>query len=329
MSDLIQHYLDRYAKENFINEYMEYLNNPNGKCPYVDIDGDEFFYNDLAEFLSKQLGDLGYEFERPVKSKRPFAIKFRDETCSPDQYIYLASDQFGFSAPCRDRSMKSRAWDGERNYPYARYLSVNCDDDKGAADPKKRKFVASCIYETRTIGGSFIWPKVERRRRYKDHYQKYFSSMYNRQRGEHSYIRDRVDITLYEIRCFYHVYSQLKEKNYENFKTYAGKKHQGIILFNSQDESEKKAIYQWLSIFETFERYVEKLKFDDFVIKKKGKYLVRDMASEGALSPLDDIAEIEKIQDMDSGKLEILLENVKGCTELRSNKMMVDGSFTK
>lgn len=321
MSDLMQHYLDRYAKENFISEYKEYLKNPNGECPYDDIDSagteDEKFYNDITEFLTISIGDSKYEFERPEKSKRPrpFAIKFRDMDV-PADHIYLTSDQFGFSVPCRVSSMKSksRAWNGEKNYPYARYLSVNCDDAKGADDLEKIEFVARCIYETRTIGGSFLWPKVEIGGKY--------LSRYNTQRGEKNYIRDRVDITLYEIKCFYDVYSKLEEKKYENFKTnfeaYAEDKD--IILFNSQGEGEKKAIYRWLSIFETFERYVEKLKFDDFVIKKMGEYLIRDMASERALSPLD-ITKIKKIQNMDSGELKILLENVKECTESRSEKI--------
>lgn len=318
MSDLMQHYLDRYAKENFISEYKEYLKNPNGECPYADIDSagaeDEKFYNDITEFLTISIGDSKYEVEGPEKSKYPFAIKFRDMDV-PVDHIYLTSDQFGFSAPYggagkNNKCKKSSSWNGKRNYPYARYLSVNCDDAKGADDLKKIEFVAWCIYETRTIGGSFLWPKVEIGGQYK--------SMYNMRRGERNYIRDRVDITMYEIKCFYDVYSKLEEKNYENFK--ANFKAEGIILFNSQGEDEKKAIYRWLSIFETFERYVEKLKFDDFVIKKKGEYLIRDMASERALSPLD-ITKIKKIQNMDSGELKILLENVKECTKSRSEKI--------
>lgn len=319
MSDSKQHYLDRYAKKEFRSEYKEYLENPYGECPYADIDAvrtmDEKFYNDMTDFLTISIGDSKYEFERPEKSKYPFAIKFRDMDV-PADHIYLTSDQFGFSAPYGgvgkdNKCKKSSSWNGRKNYPYARYLSVNCDDDKGAGNSNEAEFVASCIYETRTIGGSFLWPKVEIGGQYK--------SSYNRQRGEQNYTEDRVDITLYEIKCFYDVYSKLEENNYENFKANF-KDYKGIILFNSQGEGERKAIYRWLSIFETFERYVEKLKFDDFVIKKMGEYLIRDMASERALSPLD-ITKIKKIQNMDSSELKILLENVKECTESRTEKI--------
>ena len=296
MSDL-KHYLDSYANEDFINEYMEYLKNPNVECPYDDIDDagakDETFYKDLTEFLTKQLGDSGYEFKRPVECEDTFAIEFRD---MENKNIYLRSDQFGFSALYGKGYKKSSSWKGKESYPYARYLSVNCDNDKGATDPEKIRFVASCIYETRTIGGSFIWPVVKRKRkrRNRDDYEDYFCSIYNRLRGEGSYIEDRVDITLYEISCFYHVYSQLEEKNYENFKKdykdYTKyiedtMKYPRFILFNSQDKVEKEAIYRWLSIFETFEGYVEKLKFKDFVIEDE---------------------------------LYNLLKNIKKCTELRT-----------
>ncbi|MBD5452327.1 MAG: hypothetical protein HDR25_06765 [Lachnospiraceae bacterium] len=301
--------LKYYEKTNFINEYIEYLNKPNRECPYEDIDTvrykDVVFYNDLAKFLEKMLG-LG--FKGPDKSDYPFAIKFQDN----QDVMYLTSDQFGFSVPYSDISKKhkkSKAWNGEKSYPYARYLSVRCDDDKGADDSEQRRFVASCIYGTRTIGGSFIWPKVKIGRDYK--------SIYNMHRGVGGYIEDRVDITLHEINCFYDVYSE-KKINYKSFEEEYKEKYPNNILFIRQCEDEKKAIYRWLSIFETFEGYVEKLKFADFVIKKEDKYLIRDMANEDTSTALD-ITKIKKIRDMDHDKeLYILLKNVKESTELRS-----------
>lgn len=98
------------CERGFYKRIYEYLKNPNGECPYDDIDAtgtkDENFYNDLAKFLSKCLGDSRYIFEEPDKSQYPFAIKFRDTAVLSDQYIYLTSDQFGFSAPCIDPRRK-------------------------------------------------------------------------------------------------------------------------------------------------------------------------------------------------------------------------------
>jgi len=324
MSDLKRHYLDDYAKKDFKSEYEKYLENPSEeKCPYKDIDAadneDENFYMDLAEFLTKALNSK-YEFEKPNKpnkSDKPFAIRFQDSNPpseNPDaKYIYLRSDQFGFSAP-----RASMAWNGEISYPYARYLSVNLDDNKGADEKEKRRFVAECIYETRTIGGSFIWPIVNTSGKW--------CSTYNKERGARTYIEDRVDITLHEVSCFYDVYSQIKEKYYSSFEEeytdfierYEEECPKNILFSRCQGEDEKKAMYRWLKIFETFNGYVVALKFDDFVIKsEEGKYLIRDMASNGGESTLN-IAKIKPIRQMNPDELYTLLTNVKERTESRS-----------
>lgn len=312
-----------YLKEDFENEYMEYLKKPNGECPYEDIDTVKCknvkFYKNLAKFLEKI---LGLEFKGPDIGDYPFAIKFQDD----QGVMYLTSDQFGFSAPYSDNSKenkKSLSWNGEKSYPYARFLSVKCDDDKGAGNMKQRSVVASCIYETRTIGGSFIWPKVKMGRAYQ--------SGYNMRRGVKSYIEDRVDITLYEVSRFYEVYSPPKGNKsvidncksvIKNYK----KDNPKSKLFGKPDyDNENLAMYRWLSIFETFEGYVEKLKFESFMakdkdgklIKENDKYLIRDMASEDASTPLN-IDKIKKIREMDHDELDTLLKNVKESTESRS-----------
>lgn len=322
----LKHYLVQYAKEDFREEYMEYLNKPNGECPYRDIDAvenkDVVFYNDLAKFLKKR---LELEVKGPDESDNPFVIKLQDD----QGVMYLTSDQFGFSAPRTNNRKELVAWNVDQ-YPYARYLSLKCDADKRT---EKIKFVASCIYETRTIGGSFIWPKVKIGRAYQ--------SGYNMRRGVNSYIEDRVDITLYEVSRFYEVYSPPKGNKsvidncksvIENYK----KDNPKSELFVQLDkDNENLVMYRWLSIFETFEGYVEKLKFESFMakdkdgklIKENDKYLIRDMASEDASTPLN-IDKIKKIKDMNIARdmnidmnrdpLFTLLKNVKECTESRS-----------
>lgn len=319
MSDVkLKHYLNGY----FVEEYMRYLeDSDNESCPYVDIDGVTAaradFYNDLKEFLNKALNPK-YKFK---VSQKPFAIELQipDSEC-----IYLRPDQLGFSAPRGDKK-KPVAW-GDR-YPYGRYLSVDSDNLE-----EKRRFVAECIYETRTIGGGFLWPVVKQE-------DGKYRSQYNMQRGVRGYIEDRVDITLYEIRCFYDVFSKIKEKNIndkEEFKEFQKEYQKFVVehkwnkpilfqlLFQQcepENELKKRAIYQWLKIFGDFNGYVEKLKFEPFVFKQDGSYVIRNMASEDACSKLD-VDKIEKIEEMNSDKLRILLTNVKECTEERTKSII-------
>lgn len=66
---------------------------------------------------------------------------------------------------------------------------------------------------------------------------------------------------------------------------------------------------------------MEKLKFEPFVFKQDGSYVIRDMASEDACSKLD-ADKVEKIEEMNSDKLRILLTNVKECTEKRTKSII-------
>lgn len=335
MSNL-HHYLESYAVEDFKKEYQRYLSlrNPGGYCPFKDIDiNNELFYRDLNKFLKKTLGSEELKFE-VFKINSNFTIevtiKVQDKE---DKIFYLTSDQFGFSAP-RNNGIGTAgvAWGENKNHQYARYLRAGCNES-GAEDMKMKKieFVTECIYETRTIGGSFLWPKVKTKGKWK--------SMYNMQRGVGCYIEDRVDITLYEIKCFYKAYSEVRgkygifEEEYEAFKKIYEKGYPDNILFKKQKQpdEEKRAIYQWLKIFETFGNYVDKLKFEpSFVMKKEdGQYLILDMESETPSELNDDkIEEIrkqkkqkEKDKDQEVERhraLCTLLNNVKNGTIRRS-----------
>lgn len=54
------------------------------------------------------------------------------------------------------------------------------------------EFLANYVYKTRTLGGSFLWPKS-------------LCSTYNKSRGIRNYIEDRVDLTLLEIKHIYEI----------------------------------------------------------------------------------------------------------------------------
>lgn len=135
----------------------------------------EILHYEDEEFISRRpkVKDFVQEYISYLKCESGRKDPYRD----PDNYrrcrkIYEMSkslwgdylpdiwgtDQLGFSAPSDRRTI------------YGKYLAESDDDDK-------YEFVAKCIYDTRTIGGCFIWPKVERKGIGK-------VSEYNKVRGE-------------------------------------------------------------------------------------------------------------------------------------------------
>lgn len=176
---------------------------------------DHSFFIDLETFLNEQ--------EKKMKEMYPnslqgyFEYRFtEDEGIEVSgtyikgkkmQPFYLRSDQFGFSAPVK-----------EKCYPYDLYIAKNENKDEAV------KKVIEWISMSRTIGGSFLWPMP-------------FYDKYNSQRGgkitsnRRYYIQDRVDLTLWEIKKWYNWKDILKrcstEENFghwmghfKDFKTY-------------------------------------------------------------------------------------------------------------
>ena len=141
--------LKHYLPDSFKKEYINFLNKFE-KNPYYYIDSvktaNEDYYNDLTKFLNCRLGIF---LENPKKDKNgPFAIYDKESN------LYFTSDSFGFSV----LGTEEKFWKSNCNYPYVRYLGVQRKEV--VKDIDKCSFVANCIYETRTIGGAFIWPKV-------------------------------------------------------------------------------------------------------------------------------------------------------------------------
>ena len=250
-------------KYEFIKKYAEWIENPRqGECPYSDPDAvsshNYEFYGEITEFLQDQKQqkkysncfDAGWEFEKPESKKkypedRTIALKKSED--DDEAYLYLTSDQFGFSAIKEDIT-----W-SPLKYPYAIYERCYKGD---------KSLIGDTIWYTRTIGGSFLWPKVKCVRNWQ--------SSYNLYRGVDSYIEDRVDLTLYEIKEFYDEYSV--EKDYEKIKDKLSEKGSNLLKY-----SDAEYIYKWLSIFKNFKTYVDFFCFDDFVNKEDDEYYPKDI----------------------------------------------------
>lgn len=117
--------------------------------------------------------------------------------------------------------------------------------NKSDKDPDAiAEFIANYVYTTRTIGGSFLWPET-------------LHEQYNKHRGNGSYIEDRVDLTLLEIKHYFE-YRELDDK--KNFK------YSGDILFSRYKIPDAQT---WFGFFDSFEDYVDFFMFNDFVDKDK------------------------------------------------------------
>lgn len=246
-------------KYEFVKKYAEWIENPRqGECPYSDPDEvnnninyvkNSEFYKALTVFLKcskkkiQESCDFVLEFKEPTDLEDKSRKKPGDRTITvqkdENDYLYLTSDQFGFSANKKGIYDEKNHKLNEK-YPFVKYVK------NGGV----KSLVGDTIWNTRTIGGSFLWPKVEDNRGY-------WVSTYNTERGvgknpvhvdDDFYIEDRVDLTLYEIKEFYEAY--IESKDYDSVKKNMSK--DSLIL----RYCDSKEIFIWLSLFGTFENYV-------------------------------------------------------------------------
>ena len=253
-------------KYEFVKKYAEWIEEPQGTCPYSDPDGvnennvkNIGFYTNITTFLNNRCIEFTDKSRLEVENIEflpPTGIK-KDEPEPKNRTIvveghnlYLTSDQFGFSANEDIYDNKNDRL--KKQYPFVKYV-----ENYGGSD----SLVGETIWYTRTIGGSFLWPKVD---------QNGWRSLYNKNRGVGSYIEDRADLTLYEIKEFYDEYSV--EKDYEKIKDKLSEKGSNLLKY-----SDAEYIYKWLSIFKNFKTYVDFLCFDDFVNKEDDEYYPKDI----------------------------------------------------
>lgn len=211
---------------------------------YNDPDNkeNEDFYDKLANFLNasriSRKNNKILSFKANEDPYGMITVYYKDKK-GAEHHFTIHSDQLGFSAvPCTYF---------KQNYPLSRYLEMQ--KNKSDKDPDAiADFLTKYVYTTRTLGGSFLWPESWHRD-------------YNMGRGNRSYIEDRVDLTLLEIKHYFE-YRELGDK--KNFKF---SKDRLFVHYKKTDAQ------TWFGFFDSFEDYVDFFMFNDFVkeINKNGK----------------------------------------------------------
>lgn len=245
---------------------------------YIDPDGKENkgFYRDLSNFLnaanSHRKNKLSFEaYETPDEM---ISVYYNKGKKGEKKYFSLQSDQLGFSAvPWIYFSTK---------YPLSRYFEMQ--KNKEAA-----QFLAEYVLTTRTLGGSFLWPET-------------LHEQYNKYRGIRSYIEDRVDLTLLEIKHFY--------------------EYRGDLLFRQYKNPDA---YTWFGFFKSFEDYVDFFMFNDFVkeIDKNGKkeYMPINILTGEAFETDYPERETNVLKKVSEEELKKMLDLVMDKVKTRSEKM--------
>lgn len=264
---------------------------------YIDPDykKNKDFYRHLSSFLNaaswKNKKKLYFKANehKPDKNIDGMITVYKDPKCE-DYCFTLHSDQLGFSAvPWIYFSTK---------YPLSRYFEMQ--KNKSDKDPDAiANFLTKYVYTTRTLGGSFLWPESW----YRD---------YNMGRGNGSYIEDRVDLTLLEIK---HIYEFRK---LESLLPYSRD-----LLFNRH---KNQYADKWFGFFDSFEDYVDFFMFNNFVkaTVKNGKkeYMPINILTGKAFETeypgykTNTLKEIE-----DEKQLKAMLERVRNMVEKRTKKM--------
>lgn len=316
----------RYAE--YLREYL--CGNEELSAPYIDPDGSwkhirkEFeedegqlnkyeFYRNLAAFLNKREQESGLiskdERWEYYPTPEPGGIRVSKEG-QREPVLYLRSDQFGFSAP-----KKGHAWDDR--YPYACFL-------KKASCGYKYQRAADWVWATRTVGGSFIWPLA----------QNGHGVLYNASRGVASYIQDRVDLTLLEVKHYYEFLINGSEFDKEAYS----KRHGSDVLWISELSKEDSNMRIWLDHFGSFKNFIDFFLMKELVVEANGEYTPKDITANEENTPLrDDIAEELKkpyegkiltkrfipgaIGKLNADQLETMLDRVSRWTLRRSGRI--------
>lgn len=240
------------------------------------------FFKDMESFLKKQEKNLKSALENEFEYK--FVEGEGIEVCGQDKEgnrirFYLRSDQLGFSAPSNEKS-----------HPYDLYIMKSKDTKKAVEN------VAEWVAGTRTIGGSFLWPRP-------------FYDEYNPARGgkftsnRRYYIQDRVDLTLWEIQNWY-------RKKTESPDSILKRKEEG---FKNKSDRESN-LDKWLGHFSNFETYISFFCFDEFVNRNNDEIEIADIITGESLKVRRGLKgenpEPEITGDMELEKLENMLKRL-------------------
>lgn len=279
---------------NILWDHMECRKKWSGSSgwgPYEDPDSlagnkriNTKFYSDLCDFLNYSRKKYGCD------KKTKYTYSESDKYIKNESTnVELVSDQFGFSAP----SLKL-------SHPYDIYLE-KCKKE-GKNKDKAIDNVIKWVMESRTIGGSFLWPKDI----WGD--DKYG---YNLARGgsiyRRSYIEDRVDLTLCEIK---HYLNNLNTEKYDNDILYK------YIKENSVGE-------KWIKSFGNFQGYVDYFCFNPFVDENYMPYdIVNSDIVNGDKKNIKDGKEEKSIFHLNIEELETMFNNINYMIIQRSNMML-------
>lgn len=290
----------RYFEPKGFEEYYDYILKA-GKSEGYYIDPDACadvkkteYYNLLTKFLNCREQENGsadkFKYIPPKKAKNTceedkknkYIDDYKIVVLKNDEVLFrLTSDQFGFSAAERIYETKENM----KKYPLSRMILLSHDKTEEQKE-EIRKQLIEYVKNTRTLGGTFVWP-IPRKG--------YRTSEYNKRRGVGSYIEDRVDLTLWEVKCFYQIYNKLSEKTYDAFREKYDKEYESNQLFHYGEKikDEYQAMYEFLAHFRTFDNYIEFFMLEPFVEDVEGQKIPIDIISG---EPLD-ISEVEKYKE--------------------------------
>lgn len=302
--------------------------------PYSDPDCDCLkdcsYYWELTQFLNQQEENMGGEFKYVAPSKckkddrneeklhgengeKEIAVYCKDASGKPD--LYLKSDQFGFSA-----------YNLDKKYPYGMLYEKAKQKDDEKKKEEQFAFIADCIYDTRTLGGGFLWPLD-------------MWSGYNAARGGTAnssgklfYIEDRVDLTLLEVK---HLFEWICEEDERKKDVIWNKYTDKIFRKKIKEDSKKDSVYiKWLQHFESFENYIKFFCFDDFmenvmpldIVESELRLSDDGMRAEGVKIPLKDPTKYKdrekySIYHLPESEMLKMLNNVRTLIIARSRKM--------
>lgn len=253
----LRYYYELEASESFEKNYCLFLKKvEQNEARYKNLEGSYIdpdsvsdvkkisFYNHLTCFLNHQENcwekEEKYFFvppsEAPLTKQEKEYNKY-DKDAKKITVIHgnkelfrLTSDQFGFSAA-------ERIYDSDKS-PLAKLLRLSQKENQ-EKQKEIKDLITQYVKNTRTIGGSFVWPVQPQGRR---------DCYYNIQRGR--CLEDRVDLTLLEIK--YALDGRPDNQEYTS-----------DILYNHQHKN--KYMKTWLEHFGTFKKYVKYFKFEPFV----------------------------------------------------------------
>lgn len=212
------------------------------KLPVFADDKDEGKYGGLKKDPKKI---LVYELNEDGSIKDP-----------EGPYLRLSSDQLGFAAINYALYQYPKTYLFNLRRPLYRLFNLALELEEGKSKTIN-KFISEFIDYTRTLGGAFLWPT--------NHVQSGNTNpIYNVKRGVGSYIEDRADLTLLEVKCYFegkHIFiereGRIEEKKSVLSSFMNSQMKQFIEIFGKTNDPSSKG----------FENYSEFFKFNGSFVK--------------------------------------------------------------